>query len=265
MKREIQWAAAANHLPLMAFSGNPKNPKTHTKKQLAHIRQSILQFGFLDPIGVWGDDNIVVEGHGRLEALKQLVADGIVEIPEAGVPCIRLDHLSRRDRDAYMLEHNQSTMETDWDEALLSELLGDLDDEGLDMSDFGFDVPGDDEDGDGKYTAAVNVPQYEVQGERPNIADMLDSSKADELIREIEQSTVSDEEKAFLIQAARRHNVFNYRSAAEYYAQASPEMQRLMERSALVIIDIGDAIANGFVKLQGEIADMLEGMDDGDA
>ena len=44
-----------------------------------------------------------------------------------------------------------------------------------------------------------------------------------------------------------------YRHIAEYYAQATPQMQRLMERSALVIIDMDDAIANGFVKLQGEM------------
>ena len=77
----------------------------------------------------------------------------------------------------------------------------------------------------------------------PNFADMLDSGRTDELIREIEASGVTQDEKNFLVQAARRHNVFNYRAIAEYYAQATPEMQRLMEHSALVIIDVDDAIA----------------------
>jgi hypothetical protein len=64
---------------------------------------------------------------------------------------------------------------------------------------------------------------------------------------------VSDEEKAFLIEAAKRHNVFNYKLIADYYAHASGEMQHLMEHSALVIIDFADAIQYGYVKLADEI------------
>lgn len=92
---------------------------------------------------------------------------------------------------------------------------------------------------------------------------MLDTEKADELIEEIKQSGVKDEEKEFLIQAARRHNVFNYRNIAEYYAHADAEMQRLMEKSALVIIDVDDAIANGYATLNADILDMMEGSDEG--
>lgn len=263
MIERIKWAEAADHLPLTAFKPNPKNRKKHSKAQLEHIKASILRFGFLDPIGVWGDENLIVEGHGRVKALEQLAAEGKIEIPAEGVPCTRVDHLSRRDRDAYMLEHNQATMETDWDGELLDELLGDIAGDGLDMSAFGFDAPGLCDEQDGKYTGKITVPQYEVQGERPNLADMLDSRKAEELIAEIDAADVTGEEKAFLREAARRHNVFNYRNIAEYYAQATPQMQRLMERSALVIIDLDDAVANGFVKLQGEILDML-GEDEGD-
>ncbi len=53
--------------------------------------------------------------------------------------------------------------------------------------------------------------------------------------------------------AAYRHAVFNYEMAADYYAHATPEMQRLMERSALVIIDFDAAIENGFVRLCEDI------------
>ena len=67
-----------------------------------------------------------------------------------------------------------------------------------------------------------------------------------------------DEEKEFLIEAAKRHNRFNYRNIAEYYAQASPEMQQLMERSALVIIDIDDAIANGYATLNDFVQKEIE-------
>ena len=132
--KEIQWVKTAEALPLERF---PRNPKIHTAEQITHIRNSIMTFGFLDPIGVWGETQ-VVEGHGRLEALRQLVREGQIRVPERGVPIIRLDHLTPTQRDAYMLEHNQATMETPWDEATLGEILagleGTLDMEGL----FGF-------------------------------------------------------------------------------------------------------------------------------
>ena len=57
--------------------------------------------------------------------------------------------------------------------------------------------------------------------------------------------------------AAQRHNVFNYKNIANYYANASEEMQELMERSALVIIDYEDAIRNGYVQLSSSLETIL--------
>ena len=105
---------------------------------------------------------------------------------------------------------------------------------------------------------ATNVPQYEITGECPTLDEMLNTYKANELIAEIEHSDVTDEEKAFLIEAAKRHNVFNYKNIAEYYAHATPEMQRLMEKSALVIIDIDNAIANGYTTLTDTISELMD-------
>jgi DNA modification methylase len=107
-----------------------KNAKIHTKEQLGQIKKSIKKFGMNDPIGIWGKENIIVEGHGRLEALKQL---GYNE-----VPCIRLDHLTDEERKAYTLAHNKLTMNTDFDFDILGEELESIVD--IDMSDFGFDL-----------------------------------------------------------------------------------------------------------------------------
>ena len=79
--------------------------------------------------------------------------------------------------------------------------------------------------------------------------ELTEEDKTIDLETEIKASGVTDAEKEFLLKAAQRHRVFNYRNIAEYYAQASPEMQELMEKSALVIIDYEDAIANGYVRL----------------
>lgn len=78
------------------------------------------------------------------------------------------------------------------------------------------------------------------------------------LLEEINNSNLSFAEKDFLRKAAQRHLVFNYKKVAEFYAAASEEMQDLMEKSALVIIDYNDAIANGFTVLSDKIKKMLE-------
>ena len=57
--------------------------------------------------------------------------------------------------------------------------------------------------------------------------------------------------------AATRHLVFNYARIADYYAHASKDVQKLMEQSALVIIDLDDAIANGYVKLSENIKKIM--------
>ena len=63
--------------------------------------------------------------------------------------------------------------------------------------------------------------------------------------------------------AAARHLAFSYKRIADYYAGASAEMQKLMEQSALVIIDVDDAIKNGYAQLQSHI-DQMRDMDDGE-
>lgn len=105
-----------------------KNAKKHPKKQIAEIANSIEEFGMNDPIGVWSDKNIIVEGHGRWLACKELGFNT--------VPCIRLDHLSEEQRKAYTLAHNK-VAESDWDFDLLDDELNDI--LNIDMEQFGFE------------------------------------------------------------------------------------------------------------------------------
>ena len=111
------------------------------------------------------------------------------------------------------------------------------------------------DDSEKKYSTKIEAPIYEPKNKKPHIMELMDLSKTQRLIREIENSNLPDEEKVFLINAARRHTVFNYEKIADYYAHSSPEMQHLMERSALVIIDFEKAIQYGYVKLCDEIRD----------
>lgn len=108
------------------------------------------------------------------------------------------------------------------------------------------------------YDTKTLVPHYKPSVAKPHLDSLVDIGKYSKLIRAINDSNVSDEEKRFLKFAASRHIVFNYALIADYYANSKPEMQELMEQSALVILDIDDAIANGYVKLSKDIRNILE-------
>lgn len=99
------------------------------------------------------------------------------------------------------------------------------------------------------YSKKIKSPTYEPSNQKPNIIEIVDTSKTMQLIREIQDSSLDKEEKEFLIEAARRHSVFNYEKIADYYAHSSPQMQYLMEKSALIIIDFEKAIQLGYVRL----------------
>lgn len=105
------------------------NAKRHPKKQIERIKQSILDFGFNDPIAI-DDNNIIIEGHGRYEALKQL---GYEE-----VECIRLTNLSEEQKKAYILVHNKLNMETGFDDKLLALELDNI--LNFNMEYFGFNI-----------------------------------------------------------------------------------------------------------------------------
>ena len=111
---------------------------------------------------------------------------------------------------------------------------------------------------DVKYSRSISIPQYKIKGEKPFIDELYLNKKVVELLNHIESSSVTDEEKKFLRIASYRHYIFNYDKIAEYYAQASKEMQELMEESALVIIDINDAIMNGYVIASKKIDSIID-------
>lgn len=105
------------------------NAKLHPQEQIDQIKQSILEFGNNDPIAI-DKNNVIIEGHGRLLALKEL---GYKE-----VEVIKLEHLTEEQRKAYTLIHNKLTMNTDFDMDLLMEELQNI--QNIDMGDFDFDI-----------------------------------------------------------------------------------------------------------------------------
>lgn len=111
-----------------------------------------------------------------------------------------------------------------------------------------------------EYTKKICVPQYvpKMKDKYKGVKEVVDTTKCKQLIEEVNSSNVSDDEKEFLRYAAMRHVKFDYASIAEYYCHASKEMQELMEKSALVIIDVDDAIANGYIRLSKRIREIID-------
>lgn len=118
------------YVPISELNPYENNAKIHTPEQIEQIKSSIEEFGMNDPIAVWGENNTIVEGHGRLIALQQLGADK--------APIIRLDALTDEERRAYALVHNQLTMETDFDYNILDNELMEIGE--IDMSAYGFEL-----------------------------------------------------------------------------------------------------------------------------
>lgn len=104
-------------LPVEALQEYENNTRDHGQVDVEAIKESIRMFGFNDPIGIWSDNNVIVEGHGRLMAAKEL---GMSE-----VPCIRLDHMTDEERRAYAIAHNKTAELSSWNpEKLNLELAG---------------------------------------------------------------------------------------------------------------------------------------------
>lgn len=105
------------------------NAREHGEIDITAIKDSIEAFGFNDPIGIWSEDNVIVEGHGRLAAARAL---GMTE-----VPCIRLDHMTNEERRAYALAHNKTAELSGWDFGKLNIELAGI--KSIDMTKLGFE------------------------------------------------------------------------------------------------------------------------------
>ena len=117
-------------ISLLKLTPYQNNAKEHPASQIEQIKESIRKYGNNDPIAVWGENNIIVEGHGRYIALK--------ELGETEAEIIRWDHLTDEERKEYTLVHNKLTMNTDYDFEILQSEFDELQD--FDAEFYGFDT-----------------------------------------------------------------------------------------------------------------------------
>jgi hypothetical protein len=120
----IEW------VPIGKLRFNPRNARTHSRKQIKQIAASIKKFGFLNPVLV-DDADMVLAGHGRLEAAR---LEGLTH-----APIIRFGHLTQAQKRAYVLADNKLALNAGWDEELLALELKELMEADID---FGVDITG---------------------------------------------------------------------------------------------------------------------------
>jgi DNA modification methylase len=122
------------YLPLESLRPWKRNARTHSKKQIRQIADSIETFGFTNPVLI-DAENSILAGHGRVAAAKLLEM--------ATVPCVRLEHMTPEQKRAYVLADNKLALNAGWDDQILAAELGELMNLDLDFSVeiTGFSIP----------------------------------------------------------------------------------------------------------------------------
>ena len=99
------------NLPISSLKPNPRNARTHTRRQIRKIADSIRAFGFNNPVLV-DKNNLIVAGHGRAKAAKLL---GMTE-----VPTVRLSHMTEAEMRGYVIADNRLAEKAGWDDEILA-------------------------------------------------------------------------------------------------------------------------------------------------
>lgn len=157
--------------PLSSLRGDPGNARTHSPKQLRLIAASIEQFGFINPVVIDAEGQILA-GHGRYAAARQL---GLAELPT-----IQVDHLTPTQRRAYVLADNKLAELSAWDRDLLKIQIEELDSVDFDLDLTGFSVPEIDailDDGGPEPEEAVPEPEPGPAVSRPGDLWLLGSHR----------------------------------------------------------------------------------------
>lgn len=231
---------------------NPLNPRIHPKEQQDVLGELLARVGWVQRVVVNQRTGRLIDGHARVKlALRQS--------PSAQIPVVYVD-LSPEEEALVLAALDEITNMATRDNEIMAELIAQAPELENDPHLTGLLaslIKNSEEYDPEKYTRKIESPIYEPTGENPAPHELYDEARTDTLIAKIESETEPGEVRDFLRAAARRHTAFRYDRIAEFYAHASPEIQRLMEESALVIIDINQAIELGFVKMTTSLQEMF--------
>lgn len=223
---------------------NPANWRTHPNRQRDALRGALDTVGWVATVLVNTTTGHLVDGHARVE---EAITRGEPSVPVTYV------ELTPEEEAVVLATLDPIGAMATTDMARLGELLADIsvDNRGLAYLLEKLKPPSGD-----AYTATIATPVYEITGEKPPVSALMNETKALALRAEILAAELEPDERDFLLAAAGRHVVFDYGQIAEWYAHARPEVQRLMEASALVIIDYESAIRNGYVRFMEAMVEL---------
>lgn len=234
-----------------ALQQDDKNFNKGTKKGRKLIDKSIRKFGAGRSI-LLDKNNRIIAGNKTQELAREAGIKKVIVIdakPDELVAVRRgdVDLDSEKGREMALADNATGAANLDWDDEALARAQEEI---GLSVEDWNVSIG---QKIDDTYSRKIEAPVYEPSGVSPNLSDCYDSTKTEELIEEIKEADLPDEVREFLIYAAYRHTEFNYGMIADYYCNATKEIQELFENSALVIIDFKKAIERGFVRMTDEL------------
>ena len=162
---EIKTTSELEKVPIEKLIPYANNARTHSPEQINKLRSSLRAFGFINPILIDREYNVLA-GHGRLAAAR---AENF-----ATVPCVYVDHLTEAEKKAYILADNRMAEDAGWDEEMLRVELEALKEMSIDLSLVGFDekelekymgVPGDAKEDDFDVEAELEKPCFSRTGD----------------------------------------------------------------------------------------------------
>lgn len=245
--------------PIEKLLVHPRNPR---RGDIGAIYESIRENGFYGAVVAQKSTGYILAGNHRYQAAQQAGAQKI--------PVIWVDVDDERAIKILLADNRTNDLAT-YDDNVLTELLQELaGGPGLDGT--GFDNDALDEllnelstslndsasAAEQKYTPKVGALIYEPTGPCPSLSECYDRTRTEQLISDIDATEdIPEDVRAFLRSAAERHTAFRFDRIAEYYAHAPAHVQRLMEDSFLVIVDIDRAIELGYAKLTSDLLDLV--------
>ena len=239
--------------------GLPKNPRFIKDDRYLALKKSIEEAPemlSIREIVVYPLENghyVVIGGNMRLRACQEI---GYKELPckilPLETPVAKLREYTIKDNIAFG-SNDWDVIANEWDTEELSEW-------GMELPDFAVDdtpIEPEENKDETQYSRNIEIPTYQITGAEPTIAECVDVSAVKKLIKQIDDSNVSEEQKEMLRICAYRHAVIHFDNIAEYYAHQDKEMQNLMEENALVIIDFDRAIEKGFVDMTDKLLRLI--------